>query len=97
MGVQQGDSGAVSVPAGVLRQELPERESVALNLQTEEYYGLDRVGTRMWQVLEEVGSVEEAYRLLLDEFAVEPEVLRRDLRAFVDQLATRGLLTRSDG
>jgi hypothetical protein len=85
-------SSSVSVPSGVFRQELPGDESVALNLQTEEYYGLDPIATRMWLALEECRSVDGAYEQLLGEYEVEPATLRDHLIGFVDQLVERGLL-----
>ena len=82
----------VSVPAGVLSHELPDRECVALNLQTEQYHGFDHVGSAMWRALGEARTVEGACRRLLGQFNVEPAVLRDDLSAFVTELAERGLL-----
>lgn len=41
----------VSVPEDTLMREL-EGESVLLNLTNEKYYGLNKVGTRMWNALE---------------------------------------------
>ncbi len=40
----------VAAPRHVLVRAL-DRESVLLNLETERYFGLDEVGTRMWQLL----------------------------------------------
>lgn len=67
-------------------------EAVILNLTTGKYYGLDELGTRMWALLAEHGRVEPAYRTLLDEYDVSEEQLRRDLLAFIDNLASHELL-----
>ena len=82
----------VAVPTDVLVQRLPDEELVILNLATEQYFGLDRTAARMWATLTEAGDVERAYLQLRDRFDVEPEVLRRDFDAFVEQLRGRGLL-----
>jgi hypothetical protein len=81
----------VSVPENVMCREL-EGESVILNIDTETYFGLDDVGTRMWQVLTESETVRKAYEILLEEYDVEPDLLRRDLMGLIENLAQKGLL-----
>jgi hypothetical protein len=65
---------------------------VMLDLDSEHYYRLDGVGSRMWELLCDRGDVEVVHARLLDEYEVDPSVLRRDLDEFVAQLATAGLL-----
>lgn len=67
-------------------------EVVLLHLGTEAYFGLDPVGTAMWEALCATGSLEGAHALLMREFDVEPELLARDLRSLVEQLLEQGLL-----
>lgn len=67
-------------------------EAVILNLKNELYLGLDPVGTRMWMVLHSAPSIQAAYELLLAEFEVEPERLRRDLDKLLDQMLEQGLI-----
>lgn len=43
-------------------------EAVLLNLDSETYFGLDPVGTRMWQVLTESPSLDDARTTLLAEY-----------------------------
>ncbi len=86
----------ISAPEGVLVREL-EGEAVLLNLNTESYFGLDEVGTRMWEVLTSSESAQGAYETLLGEYEVQPEQLRQDIRDFIDKLAGEGLLEVGDG
>jgi len=72
-------------------------ESVLLNLKSESYFGLDEVGTRMWQVLTDSGSIQAAYETLLAEYEVEPEKLRQDLERLIEQLVAHGLLETTNG
>lgn len=81
----------VVVPDHVLIQEL-DGESVILELDSENYYGLDDIGTRMWQLLCDAGTIQEAFDTLLLEFDVEPQLLQRDLQDLISQLAAKGLL-----
>ncbi len=84
-------SDRVTVPDDVLISQLQE-ESVILNLDSERYYGLDDVGTRMLSVLSTSSTIEAAYELLRDEYDVDDEVLRRDLLSLVEQLVNQGLV-----
>lgn len=80
-----------AVPAHVLVRFL-EQESVLLNLETEQYFGLDETGTRMWQLVTTSPSMDAAYQELLAEFDVEPELLRANFVELVSRLVDSGLL-----
>jgi coenzyme PQQ synthesis protein D (PqqD) len=67
-------------------------ESVLLNLQSETYFGLDEVGTRMWNALTGAESLQAAFDVLAAEYEVEPDQLRHDLEQLVNKLAEQGLL-----
>ena len=86
----------LEVPSNVLFREL-EGECVILNLDTESYFGLDDVGTRMWLALTQAESISAALDLLQEEFDAEPEQLRRDLEKLLIDLLDQGLLERSGG
>jgi hypothetical protein len=79
------------VPEGVLVRDL-HGESVVLNLQTEKYFGLDEVGTRMWEVLTTADTIQAAYETLLVEYEVEPNLLRADMEKLISELVEHGLL-----
>ena len=67
-------------------------EAVLLSLTSEQYFGLDPVGTRIWSLLSQDTSLQAAFENLCLEYEVEPERLEADLLAFVDQLAQAGLV-----
>ena len=81
----------VIVPKHVLVRHL-DGESVLLNLETEQYFGLDTAGTRMWELLTSSPSIDAAYARLLEEFDVEPELLRTHLTELLSHLQEHGLL-----
>jgi hypothetical protein len=87
--------GRVTTPDGVMFREVG-GEAVLLNLQSESYFGLDEIGTRMWSALTEAPSIEAAYATLLAEFDVEEEALRTDLSEFIAKLAEAGLVAVKD-
>lgn len=84
-------SARVAVPPHVLLQQVGE-ESVLLDLKTETYFGLDSVGTRMWEVLTKAPSVDAAYRELLEGYEVDPNRLRQDMEDLIEKLMHKGLL-----
>ena len=84
-------SDRVRVPDDVLISNLQE-ESVLLNLDSERYFGLDNVGTRILSVLTTSDSIETAYEVLLREYDVDPQVLRQDLSKLVENLLDQGLV-----
>jgi DNA integrity scanning protein DisA with diadenylate cyclase activity len=81
----------VTVPAHVMVRVL-DREAVLLNIETEKYFGLDEVGTRMWQLTTTAANVEAAYQALLAEYDVEPAQLRQNLGDLLEKLSAAGLL-----
>ena len=81
----------ISVHEDVLFRDLG-GEAVILNLKSGKYYGLDRVGTRMWALLTQHGQVALAYRVLLDEYDVAEDRLQQDLLRLIDELVAHELL-----
>lgn len=84
-------SDRVRIPDDVLISRLQE-ESVILNLDSERYFGLDDVGTRILSVLTSSESIAAAYESLLAEYDVDGQVLREDLLAVVESLAQQGIV-----
>ncbi|HKQ78108.1 MAG TPA: PqqD family protein [Blastocatellia bacterium] len=73
-----------------------EGESVLLNLKSESYFGLDRVGTRMWAALTSADSIRAAYETLLNEYDVSADKLKEDLSELVGKLVAKGLVEARD-
>jgi hypothetical protein len=88
---------AASVPSNVeigdsiIYQKLND-ESVILNLTTQDYYGLDDVGTSMWNLLVEKGDLESVVTQLSLVYEIDQQTLRGDLHNFVKQLIGSDLL-----
>ena len=84
-------SDRISIPDDVLISGLQE-ESVILNLDSERYYGLDDVGTRMFSVLTSSNSIQAAYDELVKEYDIDHDTLRKDLFSLVEKLLEQGLV-----
>jgi len=72
-------------------------EAVLLRVDTGLYFGLDEVGSRIWKLLEQGASSDEICAVLLSEYDVDDEALRRDVYSFLDELETNGLTRRVGG
>jgi len=82
---------SLSVPDGVLIREVAD-EAVLLNLNNEQYYGLDGVGLRMWQALTVGVTIEQGIEELLREYDVDRATLERDVLQLLAELADQGLV-----
>jgi len=76
----------------VLSQEV-NGETVLLDLQGESYFGLNEVGTRIWQLLKSEQSVAEALSTLSDEYDVSREQLEIDVSELLAKLTEAGLVS----
>ena len=81
----------VTIKKDILVQNV-DGELVLLNLESEEYFGLDDIGTVMWSLLQESESVQVAYDRLLDRYDVEPEELKQDFLNLVEQFIKHELV-----
>jgi len=81
----------VRIQEDVLFQEL-QGEAVLLNLKTGVYLGLNQVGTRIWQLLQEDGTLQRVMDVMLQEYEVAQEKLQTDLLNLVGQMEKQGLL-----
>ena len=80
------------IPPSVLFREV-DGQMVLLNIESEQYYGLNKVGA---DILTRLTSKPYAAALadLTRDYDVDPEILRRDIEALVDALVGAGLLNR---
>ncbi len=67
-------------------------EAVLLDLKTEEYFILDKTGTRIWQLLEEFVNFDTVIASMLDEYDVDEITVKNDLIWFSGELEKEGLL-----
>ena len=67
-------------------------ETVLLDLDSEEFFGLDGVGARVFELLEEPRRLDDVVGTLLTEYDVDRETLTTDVTDLVSELLTRNLL-----
>lgn len=67
-------------------------ETVILHLGNGKYFGLDAIGTRLWEGLKAGKLPLEVGEQLLEEYDVERAVLEADLVRFLDELKANDLV-----
>ena len=72
-------------------------EAVLVSLKTSTYYGLDEVGTRIWELIQEKDSLADVLESVTSEYEVAEEDARGDLLRIAGELLEQGLLERVDG
>lgn len=75
----------------VFAQEVDD-EMVLLDMNSENYFGLDETGSAIWQQLSEIKSLQVTYDILIEEYDVEPAQLENDIITFVQKLVDAGLV-----
>ena len=72
-------------------------EAAILNMKNGVYYGLDPVGARIWNLMQEPRAVAEIQNTITGEYNVEPERCERDLFGLLEKLLAEGLIEVRDG
>lgn len=67
-------------------------EIVMMSIEQGEYYGLDSVGSYIWELIAQPRAVSELCALLVEEFDVEQETCRDQVSEFLTGLNEEGLL-----
>ncbi len=81
----------VKINPDVLLQELDD-EAVLLNVSDEHYFGLDDIGLRFWQLLEQHGDSDAVIRQMNIEYDASEQAIHNDLGKFIVELETAGLI-----
>lgn len=67
-------------------------ETVVLHLGRGTYFGLDPVGARIWQLMNECKPLSEIWEIMLEEYDVSREDLERDSMKLIEDLLAQGLI-----
>ena len=78
--------------SGLLANELA-GDTVLLNAQTYMFYGLNQVGSRIWELLAQPVSVEELCDALVAQFDVDVETCRADTLALLRELYAEKMIS----
>ena len=84
------DSVVVAAKGGLSRAV--EQEVAILNLKNGTYYGLDRVGAYVWNLIQQPRSVAEIRRAMLEKYEIDEARCERELLDLLGELRSEGLI-----
>lgn len=67
-------------------------ETVMMSINSGEYFGLDPVGSRIWELIENPIPIDQLIDKLIDEFDVSRDECEIDTLEFLNQLQEKKLL-----
>jgi hypothetical protein len=67
-------------------------EVIIFNLKSGVYYGLDSVGARVWDLIQQPRTVGDIRDALLEEYEVEADRCEHEVMALLGRLAAEGLV-----
>jgi hypothetical protein len=68
-------------------------EVVMLSIENSEYYGMDKIGSHIWELLEHPLSFKELVNHLISEYEISKENCTSDTLNFINKLLDKNLLT----
>lgn len=71
-------------------------EVVILNLSSGVYYGLNEVGTRIWELIQQPRSFKELHSILLGEYEVSSDACQQELTTLLLELKNACLIEVKD-
>jgi hypothetical protein len=81
----------ISQIKGILASDIDD-EKVMMSVEKGQYYGLDPIGSRVWELIKKPIKVSALIDALLLKYDVEREVCERDVLAFLEDLYKDGIL-----
>ena len=81
----------IALSPDVISQQVSE-ETVLLDLESENYFGLDEVGTLICQLIKETNELQLIFDTLLDEYDVSEERMQLDLTTLLTEIEGMGLV-----
>jgi len=71
-------------------------EAVILNMKSGIYCGLNEVGARIWQLIQEPTIAKGVLDTLIEEYDVEPDTCEREVLALLQEMSDNGLIEITD-
>lgn len=67
-------------------------EMVMMDMTTGNYFGLDAVGSRIWELIDTTTSPEDIVATLVSEFDVQEDICKNDVEKFLQNLLKHKLI-----
>jgi hypothetical protein len=82
----------ISQTPGLIAAEL-DGQKVMMSIENGKYYNLDKVGSRIWELIEKPQKVQDVVAELLVEYEVDVEQCQADVLTFLEKMAREGLIS----
>ena len=69
-----------------------DNEVVMMNIQTGKYYGLDEIGSRIWELMKQKIKVKDLIKKLLEEYDVSEQECEKDVLELLMELQSNDLV-----
>jgi hypothetical protein len=67
-------------------------EVVMLSVENSEYYGMDKVGSRIWELIEQPLTLKSIVTKLMEEYNVTEQQCHKDTLSFLNKLLEKRLI-----
>jgi hypothetical protein len=67
-------------------------ETVVLELKKGTYYGLNSVGSLIWDLIQQPHSIEALHSAVQEQYGVDSETCKRDVLRLIEELQLAGLV-----
>ncbi len=81
-----------SISENAIAQTMPE-ETIILDLESEEYFSLNSLGTMIWDLVVEDISVQEIIGKIAAKCEVDVQILEKDVIKFLSKLLEKKIIT----
>ncbi len=69
-----------------------DNETVMMSIEQDEYYGLDEIATRIWNILEEPHSSSEIIDILAPDYDIDRKQMEHDVTSFLGEMVAGKIL-----
>ncbi|MEV5027127.1 MULTISPECIES: lasso peptide biosynthesis PqqD family chaperone [Paenibacillus] len=67
-------------------------EKIMLSIENGKYYNLGQLGGRVWELMASPVSIQDMVKQLVTEYEIEPGACEQQVRTFLQQLKSEGLI-----
>lgn len=82
----------VTQTMGLIAADL-DGEKVMMSVEQGKYYGLDSIGSRIWDLITQPISVREVVKVLIKEYEVNEKKCQEEVSSFFNKLYEKGLIS----
>lgn len=81
----------VTIPDTLFLQSVDD-DTILLDINTQEYFSLNKVGTTIWDIMSKVNNLKEVKKEILKMYEVDEKQVESDILSFVEALDEKKLI-----